>query len=299
MRIAMFVADTWDYTYPRNIRTTTEQPPYKWYYLGLATARETFKEMITDDDIDGTAIPYVARDELKNLHVVNLWNTLWGEATGFCESGGDAQSRLRYHMYAWILQKLSDMDQPETPELEALRAIILREFRCPRFEDLSDEERGQLGDFRAPNCNVYLDLEWMEWVRARRILRQWGRRFYGDALPQGFSTDAIPRTNRSSGPIRVDENGDVPEELLRDIYLSADLEAYGPLINPLNHATVEINRPNDQDCTICAYGYPSTITVEQCVRIRLANNQPGLTSLISLTAKSQSGQSQAGGFLFC
>jgi hypothetical protein len=57
MRIAMFVADTWDYTSRRSIRTATEQPPYKWYYLGLATARETFKEMITDDDIDGTAIP--------------------------------------------------------------------------------------------------------------------------------------------------------------------------------------------------------------------------------------------------
>jgi hypothetical protein len=67
------------------------------------------------------------------------------------------------------LQKLSDMDQPETPELETLRAIS--EFRCPRFEDLSNEERGKLGDFRAPNCNVFLDLEWMEWVRACRILR--------------------------------------------------------------------------------------------------------------------------------
>jgi hypothetical protein len=90
----------------------------------------------------------VARDELKNLHVVNLWNTLWGEAKVFCESGGDAHSRPRYHLYAWILQKLSDMDQPETPELEALRAIILREFRCPQFEDMSDEEHEKLDDFR-------------------------------------------------------------------------------------------------------------------------------------------------------
>jgi hypothetical protein len=58
---------------------------------------------------------------------------------------------------------------------------------------------------------------------------------------------------RSNGPIRVDDNGDVPEELLCDIYHSADLEAYGPLINPLNHATMETSRPTDQDCTMCIW----------------------------------------------
>jgi hypothetical protein len=107
----------------------------------------------------------------------------------------------------------------------------------------------------------------MEQVRARRLIRHWGRRFYGDALPQSFCTVAHRRTPYSGGPTTVDANGDVPEELLCDFYLSADLEAYGPIINPLDHVMIETNRPEDQNCTICADGCPSTPTAEQCVRI--------------------------------
>jgi hypothetical protein len=50
-----------------------------------------------------------------------------------------------------------DTDQPMTPELGALRVIIRREFWCHRLVDLDDEERENLSDFRAPNCNTVLD----------------------------------------------------------------------------------------------------------------------------------------------
>jgi hypothetical protein len=102
MRMAMFVADTWAYTCRRRTRTTTELPPYKWYYLNLATARQSFEEMITDDtdDPNEISIPFATRDELKDVHVGNLWNTLWEEAKVICESIGSDQSQLRYHMYA-------------------------------------------------------------------------------------------------------------------------------------------------------------------------------------------------------
>jgi hypothetical protein len=128
-------------------------------------------------------------------------------------------------MYKELLTGLLDIDQPATPELEALRAIILRKFWCHWLENLSDEESEKLSNFRAPNCDIMVDLEWIEQIHALRLLRHWGRRFDGDTLPPGFSTYVTRRTIYTDGPIRVDANSDVPEELLRDIYLSADLEA--------------------------------------------------------------------------
>jgi hypothetical protein len=76
-----------------------------------------------------------------------------------CEGMGTDQSGLHYRMYEWVLRSLLDKDQPETPELEALRATILRDFRYHWLEDLSDEELGKLSDFRALNCNSMPDLE--------------------------------------------------------------------------------------------------------------------------------------------
>jgi hypothetical protein len=128
--MAMFVADTWDPTSRRDFRVDAEQPCYKWYYLGLELARRDLQDTVQhdSDNPNDTPIPYATRDELKNLHTVKLWNAFWEGAKLLCVAG---PLQLHYRMYKEILTGLLDMDQSATPELEALRAIILREFWSP------------------------------------------------------------------------------------------------------------------------------------------------------------------------
>jgi hypothetical protein len=110
---------------------------------------------------------------------------------------------------------------------------------------------------RLPQSPVVVDCEVISDILTHHMVYRWGRRFYGDTLPPRFSTNLIIVPNYSAA-VRI-ENGEeddeeVTEELLRDIYDSAASESYGALIDPLKFATAvnEASRPRSQNCSVCS-----------------------------------------------
>lgn len=92
--------------------------------------------------------------------------------------------------------------------------------------------------------------------------------------PPGFSTDlqavsAYIIAQRDENEHK-DTGEDVPEELTRNIYDSADLEAYDQPINPLDFAQTvdEAHRPRKQNCTICSDIFVPRSVKAVCLKIR-------------------------------
>jgi hypothetical protein len=267
VRIAMDVADVWTFTLDEGIREVRDFPPWKWYYFGMRHSREIFAAVITNyPEEPQDLLSYKVRDALKTVSFVVLWDWLWQNARDLCEvyraEDNDPVDRLQFDLNRVVLLPFSKMEFISNTELRAdMTAAANQEF----------DESTYLRPSKHP---VLIDFEDIDETNLGHLECHWGRRFYGDELPRGFSTDletvlAIEvemRANAGANAIAI------PEEFLVDIEDEAELEAFGPLIDPAKFATVvgEASQPEGQNCTICAEPYEpyELYKVEQrCLRL--------------------------------
>ncbi|KAF1917659.1 hypothetical protein BDU57DRAFT_172169 [Ampelomyces quisqualis] len=271
-RIAMDVADIYDYTRIHAHRKKGEHPPLRWYYLGLLQARAAFISAINEcanamEDV----LPLSLRVHLKSVPFVVIWDWLWEEAQMVCTMETIKAVSLHARLYNFVVLSLAN---PEpwpfsVDNLERMQGIAFPpgepywEFSLALW---SPKPWRPSGYPRSINC------ERIENTEAHRMEYHWGRQFYGDDLPPGFSTnqDTVDAYLAELHPEREDPADEVPAELLRNIYDTADLETYGPVYVPRVFAKVAvgIEIPEEQNCTICAENFEWWNTRNACLKLR-------------------------------
>ncbi|KAH3940340.1 hypothetical protein HBI81_019350 [Parastagonospora nodorum] len=268
-RAALDIVDIWDYTYRRGYRQRKGLPPFKWYYLGLVQSRKIFADMIEDcaDTVD-CMLSYQMRDFLKSVPFITIWDWLWqaaGEKSNFMLQQDDA---LDCDMYLFALVALKDTVGLSASELRRIVAVVDTDL------DLywNETSVSNMVSSRPSGYPVLVDFDHIESTGTHYMERHWGRQFYENHLPPGFSTDLRVVADYDARLLDVEEDSDenVPEELLRDIYDSADLEVHGPSIDALEFAQTvgEDDRPRRQNCTICADIFVSRTAKAICLRLR-------------------------------
>jgi hypothetical protein len=268
-RMALDIVDIWDYTYRRGYRQRKGLSPFKWYYLGLVQSRKIFADMIEDcADTVECMLSYQMRDFLKSVPSITIRDWLWqaaSEKSDFMPPNDDA---LDCDMYLFVLVALKDTVGLSASELRRIEAVVNTDL------DLywNETSVSNMASARPSGYPVLVDFDHIESIGTHYIERYWGRQFYENDLPPGFSTDLHVVADYNARLLDVEEESDedVPEELLRDIYDSADLEVHGPPINPLEFAQTvgEDDRPRRQNCTICADISVSRTAKAICLKLR-------------------------------
>lgn len=250
--VALDIVDIWNYTYRRGYRQRKGLPPLKWYYLGLVQSRKIFADMIEDcaDNIK-CMLSYQMRDLLKSVPFITLWDWLWQAASEKSDFMPPQDDALDCDMYLFVLVALKDTVGLSASQLRRVDAVANTEMDlCWNKTSVSD-----MTTSRPSGYPVLVNFDHIESTGTHYMERHWGRQFYANDLPPGFSTDLRVIADYNARLLDVEEESDedAPEELLRDIYDSADLEAHGPPINPLEFAqtVAEDDRPRRQNCTIC------------------------------------------------
>jgi hypothetical protein len=270
VRIAMDVADIWTYTKNQDHRQPKDQPPFKWYYVGLLQSRDNFAELVTNyPDNPQEALSYQVRDSLKSLSFVVLWDWLWQNAR---DVGAVYQAENRIHFI------LTEMVRTAFENLEGLPdSKLLGDMVFNNVPNIASHQDPAYTTYPRPqDYPVEIDSEEIEAVQVHHMKCHWGRRFYGDELPYGFSTDsdvvllAAAEINANNDE---DDAEEIPQELLGDIEEEADLEAYGPWIDPKKFATIveEEDQPREQNCTICTELYEPN-TQARCLKIQVCGH---------------------------
>jgi len=267
--VALNIVDIWDYTYRRGYRQKKGLPPFEWYYLGLVQSRHIFADMIEDcADTVECMLSYQMRDLLKSVPFITIWDWLWQAASEKSDCMPPQDDALDCDMYLLVLVALKDTVELSSSQLRRMDAVLNTKIDLYWTEtSVSDVTTS-----RPSGYPVLVDFDHIEDTETHYMERHWGRQFYGDDLPPGFSTDlrVIANYNALLLDVEEDSDEDVPEELLRDIYDSADLEAHGPPINPLEFTQTvrEVDRPRRQNCTICADIFVPQTAKATCLKLR-------------------------------
>jgi hypothetical protein len=265
-RVAMDIADVWEYTLRHGHRQVTELPPFKWYEMGLPFARKSFMSLIRDcaDELEDT-LTHQLRDLLKSVPFVVVWDWLWQKARDLSVTLDPIVTELHSFLYTHVYESLSSLATPVFWNGQAQQhdAIVLQYWRAIDLRTVPWPPSRPLG------YPVLVDLEAISTTIAHKMERHWGRRFYGDELPPGFSTDhgLVDEFLAIVQAAHEEDDESVPDELQQDINDGAEVEAYGPPINPLDFADVvsEANKPPEQNCTICAETFQSEAN---CMKLR-------------------------------
>jgi hypothetical protein len=253
MRHVMTIADIWTYTRDHQIHVSegAEQPPYKWYYLGLEQARKDFAKTIEEDsdDPEGRPIFYATRVALRDVNLVHLWDRLWLGTTDLTNRPLQDYVFLHFQMYTRVLETCVLPVKTTREETERVRAAV----SDSQLYGWRLREGDAIAMLRPPGYTIVIDFLTIRDTRAHTLHSHWGRRFYGADPPLGFSTDANEIDNYLNSGVDEDD-GPIPEHLLRDIYDASALEAYGPCILPstFSDPAQYDDQPRDQNCTICS-----------------------------------------------
>lgn len=268
-RIAMNVADIFDYTKFYGHRKVGECPSFRWYYLGLEQARAAWIQTIDEcPDAEEDVLPRDLRAQLTSVPFIVLWDWLWAEAQGPYVTDVFSTHATLYDFV--VLSLANPRPWPFSKDnLERMQAIAFS--RGTSYPDCILARSAPI-KWRPAGYPVSMDCEKIENTEAHCIEHHWGRQFYGDDLPLDFFTsqDAVDVYLAALHPEDQVDPEEVPSQLTQNIYDEADLEAYGPALEPGLFAKVVVgfHMPGDQNCTICAEAFEWWNAKDPCLKLR-------------------------------
>jgi hypothetical protein len=178
-----------------------------------------------------------------------------------------------HQLHKFLLEQvLSSFGIPATSSLpdsqvRHIDAVVRRYWIAYR----NDREASTSICFRSPGFPISANLAVIQRTTTHHIEWHWGRCFYGDDLPPGFSTDprVVNEYVDTLMTVSEDDNDNVIDELEQDIHEGAKWEAYGPPIDPIDFAELvsEANQPRKSNCSICAETFAPRTSGALCLKL--------------------------------
>jgi len=242
MDIALNVAAIWD-------RNPCWYPSYATYLGGFVQARARFKNIVeATPSLHGCqaeVLPYHTRAALRKIKFRDIWDDLWAEAFALT-----MDKPIADHMYQGVMDQFARamiQSKSQTVDMKALLIGMWRDGRLqfrtwiempeavssPSADGIRKGEFGGIPRTLAQRQTIGTDTYDSDEIHAFWCANDWqtdNGENTGDDSEYGYNLDT---------------------KTLRNLYGRAYLEAYGPVMHPLDHARWDLDIPQDQLCVVC------------------------------------------------
>jgi len=254
------VAAIWD-------RNPCWYPPYVTYLGGFIQARARFKEIVeATPSLRGSqskVLPYHTRAALKEIKFRDIGDYLWFEAFALNEEQPTAD-----RMYKGMIKQFARatiQSKSQTVDMKALLRGLWRDGRLqfrtwkeiPEAASSQSADGIRKGEFGGiPRDMVQAQTIGYNSYESYEIRDFWFADPNGPvAASAGVSAaDQARRLQTNNGQNTADDSEDgynLDTKTLRKLYGRAYLEAYVPVMQPLDHARWDLDIPQDQLCVVC------------------------------------------------
>ncbi|KAI4715048.1 hypothetical protein J4E89_000734 [Alternaria sp. Ai002NY15] len=242
-------------------------PSYATYLGGFVQARARFKDIIQatpslrGDQIK--ALPYHTRVALKEIKFRDIWDDLWLEAFAL-----SIEKPIGDRMYQGMINQFaraSIQSKSQTVNMRALLRGLWRDgglqFRTwkeiPEAASSLSADGIRKGEFGGiPRNMAQAQTIGNDSYESEEIHAFWFAKPHGPVAASAGASSAENAQSAQSdnGQNTADDTEDennLDTNTLRNVYGKAYLEAYGPCIQPLEHAKWDLDIPQDQLCVVC------------------------------------------------
>ncbi|KAI4919988.1 hypothetical protein J4E90_002128 [Alternaria incomplexa] len=242
MDIALNVAAIWD-------RNPCWYPSYATYVGGFVQARARFKNIVeATPSLHGSqaeVLPYHTRAALRKIKFRDIWDDLWAEAFALT-----MDKPIADHMYQGVMDQFARamiQSKSQTVDMKALLRGMWRDGRLQfrtwiempeAVSSLSADgiRKGEFGGI--PRTLAQRQTIGTDFYDSDEIHAFW--------CANNWQTDNGENTGEDS-----EDGFNLDAKTLRNLYGRAYLEAYGPVMQPLDHAKWDLDIPQDQLCVVC------------------------------------------------